>query len=115
MFKKRVVWPKGHTGSIILNVDGSALTNPGAARFGGLIRDHNGKFIKGYYGSIGYSNVLHAEIMTLFHGIQLCWEAGFKDIISYSDSLQTIRLVQTADVRYHHYGNEIIRQFLAKD
>jgi hypothetical protein len=58
-----VVWPKGHIGSIILNVGGSALTNPGVAGFGGLIRDHNGKFIKGYYGSTGY--ILHAEIMAL--------------------------------------------------
>jgi hypothetical protein len=55
--------------------------------------------------------------MALFHGILLCREAWFRDIICYSDSLQTIRLVQTEDVRYHHYGNEIeiIRQFLAKD
>jgi len=98
-------------------VDGSALTNPSAAGFRGLIRDHNDKFIKGYYGGIGYSNILHAKIMVLFHGIQLCWEPGFKDIICYSNSLQTICLVQTASVRYHHYGNkiEIIRQFLAKD
>jgi len=42
-----VVWPKGHIGSIILNVDGSALTNSCAAGFGGLIRDHNDKFHQG--------------------------------------------------------------------
>jgi len=74
-------------------------------------------FIKGYHGSIDYSNILHVEIMTLFHDIHLCWKAGFRDIICYSDSFQTIHLVQTTDVGYYHYENEIsiIHQFLAKD
>lgn len=41
----------------MLNVDESALTNPAEARFGGLTRDHNDKFSKGYYCRIGYANI----------------------------------------------------------
>jgi len=61
----------------ILNVDWSALTNRGAAQFRGLIRDHNDNLCKGYYGSIGYANILPPEIMALFQVIHLCWEVGF--------------------------------------
>jgi len=35
---------------MILNVDGSALTNPGKAGFGGLVRNHDGTFQFGFYG-----------------------------------------------------------------
>lgn len=61
----------------MLNVDESALTNPGEPRFGGLTRDHNDKFSKGYYCRIGYANILiDAEIIALFHAIHFCWEVG---------------------------------------
>jgi hypothetical protein len=46
----------------VLNVDGSALTNPKKADFGGLVRNFQGTFRFGFYGSIGLSNTLHAEI-----------------------------------------------------
>jgi len=74
-------------------------------------------FIKGYYGSLVTLTFFMQKIMDLFHSTHPCWEAGFIDIICYSNSLQTIWLVQTAYVRYHQYANEIetIHRFLAKD
>jgi len=98
-------------------VDRSAQTNPGMAGFGGLIRDFDGQFMRGFHGNIGYSNILHAEILALMHGIQICWDEGLRDIICYTDSMHTIHLVQYADVSTHHYGNEItiIRKYMAKD
>jgi len=73
--------------------------------------------VRGFHGNIGYSNILHAEILALMHGIQICWYEGLRDIICYTDSMHTIHLVQYADVSTHHYGNEItiIRNYMAKD
>ena len=67
-----ISWHRGHYGSYILNVDGSAQTNPGMAGFDDLIRDFNGQFMRGFHGNIGYSNILHAEILTSMHVIQIC-------------------------------------------
>lgn len=61
---------------IALDMDGRALINLGMSRFGGLIRGHSGNFLKGIYGSVGYSDIV-AELMALFHGSSLCWELGF--------------------------------------
>lgn len=87
---KEVVWPKLDDGWVVLNVDGSAVSNPDMASFGGLLRDHDGVSICGFHGSIGHSNVLHAELMPLFHGIAMGWELGYKKIKCYTNSLQTI-------------------------
>nr|KYP44262.1 14.7 kDa ribonuclease H-like protein [Cajanus cajan] len=67
-------------GNVTLNVDGSALTNPGDSGYGGLVRDHEGKFILGFYGSIGVSNNIHAEIMALLKGLEICWARGFTHV-----------------------------------
>lgn len=64
----------GDEDTIVLNVDGSALTNPGQAGFGGIMHNQAGEFLGGYYGSVEVSNILHAEVMALYHGINLCWE-----------------------------------------
>jgi len=53
-------------------VDDSAQTNPGMSGFDDLIRDFNGQFMRGFHGNIGYSNILHAEILTSMHVIQIC-------------------------------------------
>lgn len=52
----------------------------GMAGFGRIIRDHEGAFIRGFHNSIGYSIILHAELMALFHDNEICWELGFKKV-----------------------------------
>ncbi|WJX30497.1 hypothetical protein P8452_19027 [Trifolium repens] len=45
-------------GIVALNVDGSVFSNVSVGGFRGLIRDHRGDFLHGYYGSSGGSCVL---------------------------------------------------------
>ena len=53
---------------MILNVDGNALMNPRKAGYCGLIPKHDGSFQLGFFGSVGISNVLHAEFK--FSGLE---------------------------------------------
>jgi len=69
---RMVSWQHGDEDTMILNVDGSALTNPGKAGYGGLIRKHDGSFQLGFFGNVGISNILHAEIQALLTGVKLC-------------------------------------------
>ncbi len=84
---------EGNPNPYILNVDGSAQTNLRMTEFCGLIRDFDGQFICCFHGNIGYSNILHAEILALMHGIQICWYEDLTHIICYIDSMHTIHLV----------------------
>jgi hypothetical protein len=47
---RMVSWQHGDEDTMILNVDGSALKNPGKAGYGGPIRKHDGSFQLGFFG-----------------------------------------------------------------
>lgn len=91
---REVIWQRPVGNSVVLNVDGSAISNPSEAGFGGLIRDSDGVFLKGFFGSVGVSSILYAEVMALYHGIQLCWNEGYKEVVCYSDSLHVVQLLR---------------------
>jgi len=112
-----VCWQHGNNDTMVLNVDGSALTNPGKGGYGGLVRNFEGKFQFAFYGSVGLFNILHAEIHTLMIGIKLCWEAGYKKLVCFSDSLHVVQLLSKKVSRLHHYANllELIQIYLVKE
>jgi hypothetical protein len=67
-----VSWQHEEEYAMILNVDGSPLTNLSTASCGGLIEKHEGSFQFGFFKSVGISNILHAEIHILLIGLKLC-------------------------------------------
>jgi len=113
---QEVCWQHGDNDTMVLIVDGSALTNPRKAGYGGLVRNFEGKFQFAFYGSVGLSNILHAEIHALMIGIKLCWEAGYKKLACFSDSLHVVHLLSKEVSRLHHYANllERIQMYLDK-
>lgn len=114
---KEVRWDKPDEGVCSLNVDGSAMTNPGLAGFGGIVRDSNGKFVRGFYGSVGWSDILHAEVMAIFHGLRMCWEVGIRKLVCCSDSMLAVSLIQQGVSPLHRHANElaIIHDLLRRD
>lgn len=53
------------------------------------------------------SNILYAEIMTLFYGICICWVAKFRKVVGYSSSICTIQLVLSEILHQSLYVNEL--------
>ncbi|PNY17625.1 ribonuclease H [Trifolium pratense] len=68
---RTVRWNARGGSGMILNVDGSSIDNPGISGFGGLIQNCNSAWIYGFAGYIGFSNILHAELMAVYHGLTL--------------------------------------------
>ncbi|PNX57971.1 ribonuclease H [Trifolium pratense] len=93
------------------------LGSPQSAGFGGLIRNIDETFLGGFYGVVIHASILYTEIIALLHGLELCWDIGFRSVICFSDSLQTVTLVKTGVSPYHQFANEIIsiRQLLDRD
>ncbi|PNX71251.1 ribonuclease H, partial [Trifolium pratense] len=110
-----VAWSRPREGTVCLNVDGSLLGS--SAGFGGLIRDTNGRFLKGFYGTASEASVLFAEILAVLNGLDLCWVNGFRNIVCFSDSLQAVTLIKEGVSPHHRFANEIqsIRQLISKD
>ncbi|PNX65848.1 ribonuclease H, partial [Trifolium pratense] len=78
---------------MILNVDGSRIGNPSISGFRGLIRKSDGAWEHSFAGNIGLSNILHAELLTVYHGLVLAWELDIKELWCYSDSKIVIKLL----------------------
>ncbi|MCI41372.1 ribonuclease H protein, partial [Trifolium medium] len=66
--------------SMILNVDGSSIGNPGVSGYGGLIRNPDGAWVHGFAGNIGISNILHVELLVVYHGLVLAWGLDIKEL-----------------------------------
>lgn len=114
---RSVSWKPPDEGVVVLNVDGSALSNPGQAGFGGLVRNSSGKFLLSFYGSLGVSDIMHAEVVALLRGIMLCWEAGYRAVVCYTDSLNMVKMVTDRVPIYHREANklQLIKACLARD
>ncbi|PNX84724.1 hypothetical protein L195_g040787, partial [Trifolium pratense] len=41
----------------------------------------------------GFSNILHAELLAVYHGLALAWELDIKELLRYSDSKTVIKLL----------------------
>ena len=81
---KEVVLAKWNSPSIgwyKLNLDGSSLGNPRRASGGGLIRDSNGVWIKGFTCNIRTSSSVEVELWALRDGILMLFSqyCGFRD------------------------------------
>jgi len=102
---------------VALNVDGSVFLGSNLGGFGGLIRDHIGSFLYGFFEKISRPCILHDEILSLYHGLKLCWDTGFKHVVCLSDSTIVVDLIQK-DLNVHHkYGKLVmaIKHLLRRD
>jgi ribonuclease HI len=102
---------------MILNVDGSSLGNPGVSDFGGLIRNSVGAWVHSFVGNIGFSNILHAELLEVYHGLVLAWGLEIKELLCYSDSKTVFKLLSGPINVWNHYAATIhnIKDLLARD
>jgi len=102
---------------MILNVDGSSLSNPGVSGFRGLIRNFDGAWIQGFVGNIDFSNILHAELLGVYYGLAMAWEIGCSELWCYSNSKLAIKLLSEPINIWHHYAAILhnIKELLARD
>ena len=76
-----------------LNIDGSALGNPGKARCGGLLRNHQGEWIRGYARALGNTSSFVAELWALRDGLTMAKEPGLNNLLVEMDALSVVLLM----------------------
>ncbi|KAJ1390181.1 Ribonuclease H-like superfamily [Sesbania bispinosa] len=92
IFKKEefVGWSKPPNNFYKLNVDASVILPSLNASCGGLIRDHDGSFIKGFSCNIGLSSTVKVELWGLLHGLNLVASLKISNLIVNVDSLLAV-------------------------
>ena len=88
-----VGWEKPPMGWVKLNTDGSAIGSTGRASGGGVIRNHEGQWLKGYARPLGSSNSCMVELWALRDGLLLAKEMGLNNLIIEMDALSVVLLM----------------------
>ena len=88
-----ICWNKPESGWYKLNSDGASQGNPGYAGGGGLIRDHNGKWVKGFMRNIGKTTSVAAEFWALRDGLMLAGQLGIDHLHVELDAQVVVNLV----------------------
>ncbi|KAF7845080.1 ribonuclease H [Senna tora] len=83
-------WKKPEDGWVKVNTDGAVCRESSLGGCGGIIRDTNGDWIKGFSLKLGLANPLSAEFWSIAEGLKLAWQLGFNKVILENDSLDAI-------------------------
>ncbi|KAK8996288.1 hypothetical protein V6N11_076528 [Hibiscus sabdariffa] len=93
-----IPWSNPESGWFCLNVDGVVSLKTGKATIGGLLRDNAENFIFGFSKFIGCTNSLHAELWSLYVGLQLAWDHGVNFLQVQTDCKQVLELLRDPHV-----------------
>jgi ribonuclease HI len=90
-----------------LNTDGSVLGNPGLASLGGVLRDSNGNWLRGFSHKLGITNSLAAELWGVRDGLLLARDLNIRKLIIESDAKSVVDLLKTENLgnnAFHPYS-----------
>ncbi|KAJ6714204.1 RETROTRANSPOSON UNCLASSIFIED-LIKE PROTEIN [Salix viminalis] len=93
-FPKMVRWIKPKEPCFKLNVDGSFQGRSARSGGGGILRDWHGNVSFYFFLPLKAKSALHAEILTLYHGLRICKDRGISKVWIEMDALSVINLVQ---------------------
>jgi ribonuclease HI len=100
-----LMWNNNNFNCAVLNVDGSCLGTPIRAGYVGIIRNSAGFFLTGFSGFIAStSDILMAELTAIHRGLLLAVESGIDELVCYSDSMQSVKLLTEHASLYHAYA-----------
>lgn len=76
-----------------MNVDGGVRGDTGSANCGGVIRDENGSWMRGFSARVGRCSVLEAELWGVLHGLQAAWDLGCRKVVLEIDSAKAVKCI----------------------
>ncbi|XVE95422.1 hypothetical protein REPUB_Repub02eG0095600 [Reevesia pubescens] len=66
--------------AVKINIEDSVKDATGMAFAGEIIRDDKGEWMGGFFSKIGICSIITAELWTIFQGLKLCGEKGYRNI-----------------------------------
>ena len=92
-------WKPPPLNCVKLNTDGSYRDRTQVMGAGGLLHDHQGRWLAGFATHRPYGNALQAEALALHLGLQLAWSRGFREVLCEVDCKELITLLEDQSVR----------------
>ncbi|CAN1181799.1 Putative ribonuclease H protein At1g65750 [Linum perenne] len=112
-----IVWDPGPDGWVIFNTDGSVNHSTGSATAGGLLRNHLGHCSAAFSANLGKCSITRAELRGIFHGLDIAWREGHKQVRVQPDSQTAVSLILADDAPLRHHASEVlaIRELLQRN
>ncbi|CAN1181798.1 Putative ribonuclease H protein At1g65750 [Linum perenne] len=102
-----IVWDPGPDGWVIFNTDGSVNHSTGSATAGGLLRNHLGHCSAAFSANLGKCSITRAELRGIFHGLDIAWREGHKQVRVQPDSQTAVSLIlRNWKTEIHHIYRE---------
>ncbi|KAK7323318.1 hypothetical protein VNO77_26786 [Canavalia gladiata] len=95
------MWAYNQEISIVRNNYGLRCRND-VVGFGSLIGDHARKWFLGFFGYIGTSDSIPAELLAIYHGSFFSWKKRYKKIHCKSDCIEVVELLHWKPT-FHKY------------
>ena len=74
----QIVWMAPTDNWVKLNIDGSCDIDSGRITTGGVLRNHQKKWLRGgFVLNMGISGILEAELWGILEGLRMSWNSGF--------------------------------------
>ncbi|OMO53937.1 reverse transcriptase [Corchorus capsularis] len=89
-----VKWKPHIPGILILNMDGSRRAHDGQASAGGLIRDSNGGWVKGFMLNIGTTDSLSAELWGIRQGLLMAKSMNIASLVIEMDAAVVVQFLK---------------------
>ncbi|KAK2452886.1 TMV resistance protein N [Trifolium repens] len=102
-------WKRHREGWIKLNCDGAHKDSLGLVVCGGLFRNSDGRWIKGYSRKIGTCDALSDEMWGMYLGMQLSWRQGFHHLQVESGSKSLVDMI-TGNVKFNGNPPTLVRR-----
>ncbi|KAJ1414561.1 Ribonuclease H-like superfamily [Sesbania bispinosa] len=112
------IWCPPTLGFFKLNVDGYWSKNPSYMGIGGVLRDHEGRWVEGFSACFVGGDPLRVELLAMKEGIQLAWTKGITSLICETHSLEVVQSLDNyveSPLHPHKDILSIIEEFLRKD
>uniref|UniRef100_A0A2N9FRC0 RNase H type-1 domain-containing protein n=1 Tax=Fagus sylvatica TaxID=28930 RepID=A0A2N9FRC0_FAGSY len=91
-------WQPPPPGFVRLNTYGSVLGNPGQTSAGGVLRDSNGNWIRGFSHNSGITNLLVAELWGLRDRLLLARDLKIRKLIFEIDAKSIVDLLKSKSI-----------------
>ncbi|WMV08359.1 hypothetical protein MTR67_001744 [Solanum verrucosum] len=90
----KIRWEPLVIGQFKLNTNGAAGTKPGEGGIGGVIRDHNGNWVNGFWNKCSHVNVQQVDLLGILFGLRLAMARNLKPLVLNTDSTNAISMIE---------------------
>ncbi|KAL5824719.1 hypothetical protein ACOSQ3_020782 [Xanthoceras sorbifolium] len=112
-----MAWDPSMVSWVKLNIDGSRNSQLWSLAAGGVVRYHNSQWLRGFATYRWAGNILEIELWALFEGLNMVWDAGYKQVQVESDCSEAISLIQNGcnDNNPLWFLDQRYRRLMSKD